>query len=95
MKLEIREWWHNRPEEYFWLEVTGRKDLGANLKAPQTNESGDEEFWGYSLLKHIRKNDVVFHYDRGEQGILSRSIATSDFGKMCLFGERGDLQHET
>jgi hypothetical protein len=90
MNLEIKEWWHNRPEEYFWLEVTGRKDLGANLKAPQTNESGDEEFWGYSLLKHVRKNDVVFHYDRGEQAIVSRSIATSDFWEdVLVWGARG------
>lgn len=39
---QIHVWWEQYPEERYWLEVTGRKDLGANLKTPQTNEKGSE-----------------------------------------------------
>src|ERR1044071_9529835 len=70
----IHEWWSDRPSEHFWLEVTQRTDLGANLKAPQANEHGTE-FWSYSLLKYVRPGDIVFHYDRPEQAIVARSVA--------------------
>lgn len=70
----IHEWWSNRPNEHFWLEVTQRTDLGANLKAPQTNEHGSE-FWSYSLLNHVQPGDIIFHYARPEQAIVARSVA--------------------
>jgi hypothetical protein len=71
----IHAWWEKKPSEIFWLEVTGRSDIGVNLKAPQTNEHGDE-FWSYSLLKCVHHGDVVFHYNRTKQAIVARSIAT-------------------
>src|ERR1044072_3045158 len=70
----IHEWWSDRPNEHFWLEVTQRTDLGANLKAPQTNEHGSE-FWSYSLLNHVQPGDLIFHYARPEQAIVARSVA--------------------
>jgi len=73
----IHTWWEKKPSERFWLEVTGRSDIGMNLKAPQTNEHGDD-FWSYSLLKYVHHGDVVFHYNRAEQAIGSRSIATGE-----------------
>jgi hypothetical protein len=73
----IHTWWEKKPSEMFWLEVTGRLDLGVNLKAPQTNEHGDD-FWGYSLLKHVHQGDVIFHYDRNKQAIAAQSIATGE-----------------
>ena len=42
-------WWDNRESESYWLEITDREDLGANLHAPQTNRSGGE----YLSLIHI------------------------------------------
>src|SRR5262245_6707564 len=73
----IHTWWDKKPNEIFWLEVTGRTDIGANLKAPQANEHGDD-FWSYSLLKHVHQGDVIFHYNRNKQAIVARSIATGE-----------------
>ena len=74
----IHTWWGKKPEEVFWLEVTGRTDIGINLKAPQVNEHG-AEFWSYSLLKYVRQGDVVFHYDRKQKAIVSCSKSTGEF----------------
>ena len=60
--LEINEWWALEPGENFWLEITGRPDIGADLKAPQFAEDGISETYSYSLLKHVKDGDVVFHY---------------------------------
>lgn len=78
MPLEIHRWWIERPDEPYWLEVTDRKDPGANLKAPQRNESGNE-FWSYSILKEVQGGDRIFHYDRQSQAIIAMSRATGDF----------------
>jgi hypothetical protein len=74
----IHTWWEKKPSEIFWLEVTGRSDIGVNLKAPQTNEHGDD-FWSYSLLKYVPQGDVIFHYNRVQQAIVAQSIATGEF----------------
>jgi hypothetical protein len=68
-------WWEGRSTEIFWLEVTRRPDIGANLNAPQTNENADE-FWSYSLIKEVKDGDLVFHYDGVAQAIVGRSVAT-------------------
>jgi hypothetical protein len=73
----IHAWWEKQPREIFWLEVTGRLDIGVNLKAPQANEHG-ADFWSYSLLKNVRQGNVIFHYDRNKQAIVARSIATGE-----------------
>jgi hypothetical protein len=65
-------WWSADPRERFWLEVTGRLDVGADLKFPQTNDVG-EEYWGYTLFLDAVPGDVVFHYDK-KRGIVGRSI---------------------
>ncbi|MDE0039176.1 MAG: hypothetical protein OXU77_16725 [Gammaproteobacteria bacterium] len=76
---ELSRWWDaTRDSETFWLEVTDRKDLSANLKSPQTDQKGDM-FWGYSILKEVRKGDVIFHYHRASRGIVARSVASGDF----------------
>jgi len=72
---QIHRWWANKPAEIFWLEVTRRPDVGANLKAPQTNEQGDQ-FWSYSLVQEVKDSDVVYHYDGTAQAIIARSRAT-------------------
>ena len=54
-------WWDNRPFENLWLELTDREDLGANLHAPKTNQSG-KEFWGYSFVSRTETNDIIFHF---------------------------------
>ncbi len=73
----IHDWWHEQYNERYWLEVTGRDDLGANLKAPQSNEQGDE-FWSYSLLKFVQSSDTIFHYYRPQQAIIAQSIISGN-----------------
>ena len=90
----IHTWWEKKPGEIFWLEVTGRTDIGVNLKAPQTNEH-DKEFWSYSLLKHVQEGDIVFHYDRNQQAIVGRSITTGKFWTdSIIWAARGALARE-
>jgi len=35
--VAINDWWSADPAERFWMETTGRNDLGAELHAPQLN----------------------------------------------------------
>jgi hypothetical protein len=68
-------WWTAASEdEPYWMEITDRPDLGADLKAPQTDESGSS-FWSYSLVNAVREGDIVFHYHKPDQGIVARSRA--------------------
>ena len=39
-------WWEASPVERYWCEITDRDDIGADLKCPQTDETGDE-YWSY------------------------------------------------
>src|SRR5712691_225820 len=57
----MSSWWGGGPEERYWCEITDRHDIGADLKCPQTNETG-AEYWSYSLIREVRAGDVVFHY---------------------------------
>lgn len=94
IKENIHDWWTKKPAECVWLEVTGRTDIGINLKAPQTNEHG-LDFWSYSLLKYVHEGDVIFHYDRNEQAIVARSIATGKFWiDSIVWAARGALARE-
>ena len=55
---QLHAWWLSRPDEHYWLEVTGRDDLGADLRAPLKNEQG-KSFWSYSLLRFVKAGDVA------------------------------------
>jgi hypothetical protein len=56
--------WTADPRERYWLEVSARgDDLGVDLNAPTTNETGGS-FWSYDLLREVGDGDVVLHYDR-------------------------------
>lgn len=81
---ELHRWWRGRSDELFWLEVTRRTDLGENLKAPQTNEHG-QEFWSYALLKEVREGDVIFHYDGIAQAIVAGSRAVGTYWEDEVF----------
>jgi hypothetical protein len=59
--MPINEWWAGDPTERYWLEITDRADLGVDLHAPKTDQSG-KETWSYSLVSHVRDGDIVFHY---------------------------------
>ena len=73
-EVRVHTWWTDAPGEKYWLEVTGRPDIGVNLKAPQRNEKG-RPYWSYSLLRYVDPGDVVFHYDQSVHGIVGVSRA--------------------
>ncbi len=85
----VHTWWDGLSRERYWLEVTGRPDVGADLKAPQTNERG-RHFWSYSLVKAVEPGDIVFHYSRATQSILGASTATGDqWSDKIIWAARG------
>ncbi|MGN6132574.1 MAG: hypothetical protein ACTHOK_19760 [Nocardioidaceae bacterium] len=42
--MAINEWWAADPGQRFWMEMTDRDDLGADLFAPTTGGSG-RPYW--------------------------------------------------
>ena len=70
----MAEWWDGKPDERYWCEITKREDIGANLRCPQLNTSGDP-YWSYSLIHHVRPGDIVFHYSKKAQGVIGASVA--------------------
>jgi hypothetical protein len=72
--VAINRWWDADPAQIYWMEITGRNDLGANLAAPQTDERG-ADYVGYTLVHEVRDGDVVFHFDRKLRQIVAWSRA--------------------
>jgi hypothetical protein len=72
--MAVNRWWDADPAEIYWMEITGRDDLGANLAAPQTDERGGE-YVGYTLVREVHDGDVVFHFDRNLGQIVGWSRA--------------------
>jgi hypothetical protein len=71
-------WWAGKPGERFWLEITGRPDVGTDLHAPQRDDAGNEN-WTYALVREVVDGDVVFHYEKSRSAITSWSVATGGF----------------
>ncbi len=61
----IHTWWDKKLDEKFWLEVTGRTDIGVNLKAPQANEHGNN-LWSYSWHWCINREMGSIHLSKTE-----------------------------
>ena len=66
----VNRWWANHPSEKYWIEITDRPDIGANLKAPQGPVSG------WFLVKEVQSGDIVYHYDKNKRSFVGRSYAT-------------------
>jgi predicted HNH restriction endonuclease len=84
-------WWRDKPQERFWLEATDREDIGADLHAPELDESGKEN-WRYSLFKEAEVGDIVLHYDKrpSANGIIGWSqIAGAWSSTPVVWGARG------
>lgn len=77
--LKINEWWKDYPSECFWLEITWRLDIGADLKAPQFAGDGKSETYSYTLLKYVSVGDIVFHYSTRHSSIIGYSIVDSEY----------------
>jgi len=65
-------WWEMSPEESFWMEVTDRDDIGANLKAPRFGEGGGSP-GHWQTVSEADEGDVVFHYSTTADGIIGYS----------------------
>lgn len=74
----LDRWWANQPEQRFWMEVTGRADVGTDLHAPQHDDAGNEN-WTYTLVREVQDGDLVFHYEKSATAITSWSIAAGGF----------------
>ncbi|MDB3858645.1 endonuclease NucS [Candidatus Poseidonia sp.] len=69
----VNRWWDDHPSEIYWIEITGRPDIGADLKAPQSTNSG------HFLVKEVKSGDVVYHYDINSQSFVGHSIGTGNW----------------
>ena len=71
----MSDWWNRDDGERFWLEVTDREDLGADLRAPAADEAGKPN-WRYGLFLHARVGDIVLHYQKrhAPAGIVGHSV---------------------
>lgn len=70
----MHRWWEGRGNERFWLEITDRKDLGVDLRAPQFGDE-DRDVWTYSLVREVQDGDIVFHYWKPQRAIWAWSRA--------------------
>jgi hypothetical protein len=79
--MPIHEWWAAELNQRFWMEITDRDDLGADLFAPTADGSG-KPYWGYELITYVQPGDVVFHWHKslaGEPAIVGWSRATGAY----------------
>ncbi|MGC4796922.1 protein NO VEIN domain-containing protein [Micromonospora saelicesensis] len=75
--VRLNEWWQDDPAECYWLEITDRDDLGANVQALQRDGSGREN-WSYALVTALRPGDIVLHWHKTQHqvpGIVGYSRA--------------------
>jgi hypothetical protein len=85
----MNRWWVQQPDEIYWMEITDREDLGADLNAPQRDDA-DREYWGYSLIAEIGRGDVVFHYHKPVQAIVATSrVSEPARSDTVIWGARG------
>lgn len=70
----MNEWWAGNGTERFWMEITTREDLGADLWAPQVDDAG-REYWSYALVRYVREDDLILHWSKpgGEPAIVGWS----------------------
>jgi hypothetical protein len=79
--VAINDWWAADPDQRFWMEITDRSDLGADLFAPTANDKG-RPYWGYELTTYVQAGDIVLHWHKtlaDEPGIVGWSQATGAY----------------
>ncbi|MCW5715423.1 MAG: hypothetical protein KIT43_13000 [Bauldia sp.] len=87
-------WWSADRDERYWLELTDRDDIGADLRAPLHDKSG-EQSWRYNLFKEATIGDIVFHYDSNAQAITSVSaVASGPIDEEVRWAARGSYARE-
>lgn len=88
--MPVNKWWSHDPNERYWLEITNRDDIGANLLAPQLNDRG-EEYWSYGLVREVRPGDLVLHWDKNHgPGVVGYSHVRGEaFASTITWQSRG------
>lgn len=76
--MDLNTWWTQEPEQRYWMEVTNRPDVGADLHAPALDDT-DSDTPSYSLVREVRDGDVVFHYEIVVAAITSWSVASGGY----------------
>jgi hypothetical protein len=69
----MHRWWDGQKGEHYWMEVTERDDLGADLNAPREDETGKSQ-WSYELVREADDGDIVFHFHKPKEAIVAYSV---------------------
>jgi hypothetical protein len=80
-------WWEEDSEQRFWIEITGRLDLGADLHSPKFG-SNDKTSHGYESMTHVKSGDIVLHYwqqSGQEPSIVAFSFVTTEANDSTIF----------
>ncbi len=68
-------WWDDSPDENVYMEITGRNDIGADIRSPASARGGAGTP-GYTLVAGLKPGDVVLHYSSGQGAIVAASLVT-------------------
>jgi hypothetical protein len=61
--MTVNEWWHDRPEERYWMIAPSRGVVGDALSAPKA--ASDRRFeWSHELVGFTEPGDTLFVWDR-------------------------------
>lgn len=76
--MAINQWWASDARQRYWMEITDRDDVGADLLALTKNRRG-MPYWGRELIRYVQPGDVVLHWHKtliAESAIVGWSQAT-------------------
>ena len=80
--MAINAWWVPSPQQRYWMEATGRRDLGEALRAPKGG-TANQSVWNYDLVGYTSPGDVVFHWHTdlvGRPAIVGWSVVVGPLG---------------
>ncbi len=77
------------PGEHYWMEITERNDLGADLNAPLADEQGKQNA-NYALVREAEDGDIVFHLDKHREAMVAHSVVRGPaWEDQVVWGARG------
>ncbi|WP_181062652.1 protein NO VEIN domain-containing protein [Pseudoclavibacter sp. RFBG4] len=100
--MAINTWWHDDPDEIYWMEVTHDPEtVGQRLISPKREEPGTAR-WTYEMTSHVQPGDRVFHWlkpKKGQPSLVGWSIAVGPLQTFPSFswkakGTRGRARSE-
>lgn len=85
----MKKWWAGLADEHYWMEITERNDLGADLHAPLADELGKQNA-SYALVREAEDGDIVFHLDKHREAIVAHSVVRGPaWEDQIVWGARG------